>query len=165
MDNETGRNLPLFLLVQALLGIPLKKYFPKYNADYLYSRLGGYLKAFREYYTYRIVHVLGEMKKILVAGDKRQHQRRVTQDKSLEISVLTEYFLVFLKVMMDQTAIFIPFFYKDETGHNTLIHRRILKEFKGNKDVYVDVFRSFAQIIYAFQSVNHYISLQNNHIP
>lgn len=108
-------------MTQAFLEIPLSKYFQDYDdIDYLKACFGGYLKAFDEYHVFRLTHVLYQLRYRSGVTLNGETPHSVGQDNELEISILTEYYVVFLQVIMDQIAVFIPFYYNDLNKHNLL---------------------------------------------
>ena len=65
-----------------------------------------------------------------------------TENSELEASILSEYFIVFLQVLMDQLAVFMPFFYIDKEKHESLVYK--------NSSASINRFKSFAQIRYVY---------------
>jgi hypothetical protein len=128
--------------MQGILGIPLSKYFPNYDAEYLKTRLGGYSKAFDEYYVFRMTHILNLMRRELGIRFENESFDDDVKNRELETSILTEYFIVFLQVLMDQLAVFMPFFYSNQNKHESLIIKK--------QGVFIDRFKSFAQVKYIY---------------
>ena len=138
MMGETSRHRPLFLLMQAYSDIPLSKYFPDYDIEYLLTRLSGYSKAFGEYYVFRLTKILQSMRREFGITFENETFNQDTESGELETSILTEYYIVFLQVLMDQLAVFMPFFYSDKEKHKLLVPK--------NTGALINRFKSFAQI-------------------
>jgi len=128
--------------MQAFLGLPLSKYFSNYNDECLKTQLPGYLKAFDEYYVFRLTQVLYTMRKELGINIENESLRDEFKNRELETSILTEYFIVFLQVLMDQVAVFMPFFYTDKKTHKLLSSQK--------SDEPIKHFKSFAQIRHVY---------------
>jgi hypothetical protein len=124
--------------MQGFLAVPISKYFPHYNAEYLNTRLSGYLKAFGEYYVFRLTQILYSIRKQLGIVLENESFDERFENKELETSILTEYFIVFLQVLMDHLAVFMPFFYSDSSKHKLLVPKK--------PGEYIDRFKSFAKI-------------------
>lgn len=135
---ETSRHRPLFLLLQAYFDVPLSKYFSEYNIEYLKTCLSGYSKAFGEYYVFRLTEILQSMRREFGIIFENETYNRKTENDELRISILTEYYIVFLQVLMDQLAVFMPFFYVDKEKHKLLV--------PNNPGTLINRFKSFAQI-------------------
>ena len=135
---ETSRHRPLFLLMQAYFDVPLSKYFSDYNIEYLQTRLSGYSKAFGEYYVFRLTEILQSMRREFGITFENETYNRKTENDELRLSILTEYYIVFLQVLMDHLAVFMPFFYADMEKHKSLVPK--------NPGTLIKRFKSFAQI-------------------
>lgn len=124
--------------MQGFLAIPKSKYFPTYNEEYLRIRLSGYFKAFHEYHVFKLTQILYSMRKNLGIFLDNESSDKKNKHTELETSILTEYFIVFLQVLMDQLAVFMPFFYRDGR-----LHKLIGPKKKGEYSYH---FKSFAQV-------------------
>lgn len=147
---DASRHRPLFLLIQAYFEIPLSKYFSEYNIDYLKTRLSGYSIAFGEYYIFRLTEILQSMRRGFGVIFENETYNRKSGNDEMRISILTEYYIVFLQVLMDQLAVFIPFFYSDKEKHKLLVPK--------NSNTLINRFKSFAQIRRIFlknKSIDH----------
>ena len=157
---ETSRHRPLFLLMQAYSNIPLSKYYPDYDVEYLLTRLSGYSKAFGEYYVFRLTKILQSMRREFGIIFDNETFTQDPESGELETSILTEYYIVFLQVLMDQLAAFMPFFYSDKQKHKSLIPK--------NTGAFINRFKSFAQIRRVYldkETIDYeYFSHMKNHM-
>lgn len=89
-----------------------------------------------------MTQVLYSMRKQLGIFLENESPEQEIENRELETSILTEYFIVLLQVLMDQIAVFIPFFFSDMSKHKLLVPKKQGK--------CIDCFKSFAQIRYIF---------------
>ncbi|MBI5886750.1 MAG: hypothetical protein HZB85_09265 [Deltaproteobacteria bacterium] len=137
----TKRHRPLWgLYVGASDALFLKTKFSQYDSAKFSTLLGGYHKAFDTYYIFRLTNVLYELrtKLGLVLSNERQVDLTAKKDLCLENSMLIENFIVLLQVLMDQIAVYMPFFFAESEQHKLLM--------LDDDQIRKGHFKSFAQI-------------------